>query len=76
MSHCDFAIYIKIKIKILRQNEDKMKNDENSNISPCKNIILKKNPLKETKILSDIRTLELISSFNTSQKYHLSKILI
>jgi len=37
MSHCDFAIYI-LK-KILRQNEDKMKNDENSNISPCKNII-------------------------------------
>ncbi len=27
----------------------------------------KKNPLKETKILQDIITLELISSFNTSQ---------
>jgi hypothetical protein len=30
-------------------------------------ISLKKNPLKETKILQDIRTLKLISSFNTSQ---------
>jgi hypothetical protein len=28
---------------------------------------LQKNPLKETKILQDIITLELISSFNTSQ---------
>jgi hypothetical protein len=27
------------------------KNYENSNISTCKNIILKKNPLKETKII-------------------------
>jgi hypothetical protein len=35
---------------ILRQK----KNDENSNISPCKNIILKKNGLKEAKILQDI----------------------
>jgi hypothetical protein len=42
------------------------KNYENSNISPCKKII-KKNPLKETKILQDITTLYLISSFNTSQ---------
>jgi len=38
-------------------------------ISPCKNIIFKKNPPKETKILQDhIITLKLISSFNTSQK--------
>jgi hypothetical protein len=28
----------------------------------------KKNPPKETKILQDITTLQLISSFNTSQK--------
>ncbi len=49
---------------ILRQK----KNYGNSNISPCKNIPnLQKNPLKETKILQDIITLELISSFNTSQ---------
>jgi hypothetical protein len=38
---------------ILRQK----KNNENSNISPCRNIIFKNNPLKETKILQDIRTL-------------------
>jgi hypothetical protein len=38
---------------ILRQE----KNYENSNISPCKNIIFKKNPLKETKILENIITL-------------------
>jgi len=37
---------------------------------------LQKNPLKEIKILQDIITLELISSFNTNQKYHLLKILI
>jgi hypothetical protein len=48
---------------ILRQR----KTYGNSNISPCKNIIFKKNPLQETKILQDIITLELISSFNTSQ---------
>jgi hypothetical protein len=64
VSHCDLAIYIK---KYLNAN---------SNISPSKNVIFKKNPLKETKILQDIITLELISSFNTSQKYHLSNILI
>jgi hypothetical protein len=51
--------------------------DENSNISPCRNIILKKNPLKKKpKILQNIIiTLELISSFNTKPKYHVSKIL-
>jgi hypothetical protein len=39
----------------------------NSNISPCKNIIFKKNPLKETQILQDIITLQAFSSFNTRQ---------
>jgi len=43
------------------------KNYEISNISQCKNIIFKKNPLKETKILQDIITLQLISNVNTSQ---------
>ncbi len=33
------------------------KNYENSNISPCKNIIFTKKPLKETGILQDIITL-------------------
>jgi len=39
----------------------------NSDISPCEKYNLQKNPLKETKILQDIITLLLISSFNTSQ---------
>jgi hypothetical protein len=34
----------------------KRKNYENSSILPCKNIIFKK-PLKETRMLQDIRTL-------------------
>jgi hypothetical protein len=54
---------------ILRQT----KNYENSNISPCENIIFKKNPPKETKILQDIITLQLISSFNTSQNITFQK---
>jgi len=33
------------------------KNYGNSNISPCKNIIFKKNPLTKSKILQDIITL-------------------
>jgi hypothetical protein len=43
----------------------------NSNISPCKNIIFKKNILKETKILQDITN----PKFQHKSKYHLSKIL-
>jgi hypothetical protein len=39
----------------------------NSNISPWKNIILKKNHLKETKFLQDITILLLIPSFYTNQ---------
>jgi hypothetical protein len=46
------ALPITLK-SILRQK----KNYGNSNISTCKNIIFKKNPLKETKILQDIVTL-------------------
>jgi hypothetical protein len=48
----------------------------NSNISPCKNIpnLPKKSTLKETKkILQDIITLKLISSFNTSQSIMFQK---
>ncbi len=51
VSHCGLAIYIK---KYLKAKEEYY---ENSNISPCKNISFKKNPLKETKILQDIITL-------------------
>jgi len=39
----------------------------NSIISPCKYVIFKKNPLKETKIFQDIVTLQQISSFKTSK---------
>jgi hypothetical protein len=35
----------------------KKKNYENSNISPCKNIIFKRNLLKEIKTLRDVITL-------------------
>jgi hypothetical protein len=61
------ALPFTLKKSILRQ---KKKNYENSNISPCKNnIIFKKNPLKETQIISrHYITLELISKFNTSPK--------
>jgi hypothetical protein len=48
VSHCGLAIYI--KRGILRQK----KNYGNSNISPCKNIIFQKTPLKESKIFQDI----------------------
>jgi hypothetical protein len=51
----------------------KKKNYGNSNISPWKNIISSKNPLKETKILQDIITFKLISSFKTSQNIILQK---
>jgi hypothetical protein len=45
----------------------------NFNISPYKNIIFKKNPLKETKFLQDITTLSLIPSFNISQNINFQK---
>jgi hypothetical protein len=48
VSHYGLAIYIK---KYLKAKEELY---GDSNISPCKNIIFQKNPLKETKILQDI----------------------
>jgi hypothetical protein len=66
VTHYGLAIYIKT-VSILRQK----KNYENSNIfHHSKNIpnLPKKNPLKESKILQDIKTLELISSFSTQAK--------
>ncbi len=50
----------------------KKKNDGDSNISSCKNIIFIKIPKKETKILQDITTLSLIPSFKTSSNIILS----
>jgi hypothetical protein len=69
VSHCGLAIYIK---KYLKEKEELW----NTQMFHHAKIQSSKNPLKETKILQDIITLYLISSFNTSQKYHLSKILI
>ncbi len=67
VSHYGLAIYLK---SILRQK----KNDGNSNISPCKNIIFKtssgRNP-KSIKILE--RYNESISSLNTSQNISFQK---
>jgi hypothetical protein len=51
VSYYGLAIYIK------KVSQGKKKNYGNSHISPCKNIILKKNSPKETKILPDIITL-------------------
>jgi hypothetical protein len=48
VSHYDLAIYIK---KYLNAKEELWKLKY---ISPCKNIIFQKNPLKETKILQNI----------------------
>jgi hypothetical protein len=58
---------------ILRQK----KNYGNSNITPCKTIILKKKSSKRNQNPSKYHnSLQLISRFNTSQNYHLSKILV
>jgi hypothetical protein len=51
VSQCGLAIYIKKYLK------SKKKNYGNSNISLCKNVVFKKIPLEETKILQDIITL-------------------
>jgi hypothetical protein len=69
VSHCGLAIYI--KKSIARQK----KNYENSNISPCKNIIFKKsskrnqNPSRYENSITNLK-------FQHKPKYHLSKILI
>jgi hypothetical protein len=58
--HCGIAIYIK---KYLKAKEELWK----LKYFTMEEYNLQKNPLKETKILQDIITLELISSFNTIQ---------
>jgi hypothetical protein len=60
VSHYGLAIYIK---KYLRAKKELWK----LKIFTMKKYNLQKIPLKEIKILQDIITLELISSFNTSQ---------
>jgi N-methylhydantoinase B/oxoprolinase/acetone carboxylase alpha subunit len=63
-----FLVYHNVAFPFTLKNIIKQKkNYENSNISPRKNIILKNNPLKKTKLLQDVTTLSLIPSFNTSQ---------
>jgi hypothetical protein len=71
-SHCGLAIYIK---KYLKAKEEFY---GNSNISPCKNILIfikiKINPLKETKFLQDsYNSITNLSSFNTSQNTIIQK---
>jgi len=56
VSHCDLLPFTLKSILMQKKNYG------NSNISPSKNIIFKKNPPKEIKILQDIRTL-----YNSSQ---------
>jgi hypothetical protein len=70
VSHCGVPIYIKKYLKAKEEELWKFK------YFTMQKYNLQKNPLKETKILQDIITLELISSFNRSQNYHVSKILI
>jgi hypothetical protein len=60
VSHCGLDIYIKMYLQAKRTIME-MKIFYRAKIKSSKN------PLKETKILQDIRTLDLISSFNTSQ---------
>jgi hypothetical protein len=62
VSNCDFAIYI---TKYLNAKEEELWKLKYFTIQ--KYNLQKKIPLKETEILQDIITLELISSFNTSQ---------
>ncbi len=69
VSHHELAIYNK---KYLRAKEELWK----FKYLTRQKHNLQKNPLKETKILQDVITLQLISSFNTSQKMILLKILI
>jgi hypothetical protein len=67
MSHYGLAIYI----KMLRQK----KNNGNSNISPCKNIIFEKSS-KRDQNLSKYCNYVTNLKFQHKPKYHLSKILI
>jgi len=67
VSHYGLAIYIK---KYLTEKEELWK----FKYFTCKNIIFKTRiPPKETKILQDIITLQLISSFHTSQNITFQK---
>jgi hypothetical protein len=68
-SHCSLAIYIK---KYLKAKEEVWK----LIYFTMQKYNIKKNPLKEIKIFQDIITLELISSFNTSQNIIFQKKIL
>ncbi len=72
-SHFDLAIYSKEYLKAKEEELGKLKYFPHAN-----NIIFKKSSKKKPKSFKIlfITLLQLISSFNTSQNYHLSKILI
>jgi hypothetical protein len=72
-SHFDLAIYSKEYLKAKEEELGKLKYFQHAN-----NIIFKKSSKKKPKSFKIlfITLLQLISSFNTSQNYHLSKILI
>jgi hypothetical protein len=67
VSHCALAIYI--KKKYLKAGEELWK----FKYFTMQKYNLQKNPLKETKILQEMITLQLISSFNTSQNIFFQK---
>jgi hypothetical protein len=67
VSHCGLAIYIKKKYLKAKEELWKFK------YFTMQKYNLQKNPLKETKILQDIITLQLISSFYTSQNIFFQK---
>jgi hypothetical protein len=64
--HCGLAIYMKKYLKA---------KDENSNISPCKNMIFKK-PSKRNQHPSRYYNSITNLKFQHKPKYHLSKILL
>jgi hypothetical protein len=66
VSHCGLAIYIKRRLKA-KEELWKLK------YFTIQKYNLQINPLQETKILQDIITLCLISSFNTSQNINFQK---
>jgi hypothetical protein len=70
VSHYGLAIYIK---KYLKEKEAYY---ENSNISPCKNIIFPKKSSKTNKNPSRYYNFVTNRMFQHKPKYHLSKILI
>jgi len=70
VSHC---VTLPLTLKCIWRQK---KNYENSNIPPCRNINLQKNPLKENQNPSRYHNSVTNLKFQHKPKYHLSKILI